>query len=193
MCNGRVTSGLYRTIDDTTPPLAWEMALINEPPPGQLPNVLPDFNFLGCRDRFGAPGVPLYAVIIARCPLPTAHCPLPTAHCPLPTAHCPLPTAHRSPLIAYRSLLTAMLITHYLNHCVYSTAPRTATSLLQVRHITEGEELYVCYGPSYTRTNYTTSCSQFELMGRWTSVQTLLLHPFRASRPPVFDRKIKVW
>ena len=45
------------------PPFQWEMALVNEPGLGQLPNVSPlDYELGRCYDRYGKPGVAYYAV-----------------------------------------------------------------------------------------------------------------------------------
>ena len=44
-------------------PFRWEMALVNEPGPGKLPNASPlDYTIGRCRDRYGRPGVAYYAV-----------------------------------------------------------------------------------------------------------------------------------
>ena len=59
------TSATSGRVDDTRPPFRWEMALVNEPGPGSLPNLVllkssdqPHY----CLDRFGSLGVPYYAV-----------------------------------------------------------------------------------------------------------------------------------
>ena len=58
------TSAETGRVDDTSPPFRWEMALVNEPGPGRLPNLvsLGGGDHARCLDRFGSPGVPYYAV-----------------------------------------------------------------------------------------------------------------------------------
>lgn len=56
-------TGPTGTLDSTSPPWRWEMALVNEPSTSRLPNASPlDYEYGRCRDRFGAAGVPYYAV-----------------------------------------------------------------------------------------------------------------------------------
>ena len=46
-----------------------------------------------------------------------------------------------------------------------------------VRGIRTGEEVTVCYGPSYRR-DYASVCDERELLGRWSRLQRALLQPF---------------